>query len=126
MNPHFWIGPVDCPACGVSRETDLAIANVTADGTTAACQCCRFLMWQGVLVDRGQDITPETVVESVRAARPCIHPLDAYREPWERRTILGLEVASVGEELNSACVKPYCRRGASHEHCDSDWNGGRR
>ena len=69
----------------------MAIATVSADGASVTARCCGYMVWQGSVVARGRDISPATVVRRVLAERPEMRPEDAFREPWARRMVLGLE-----------------------------------
>lgn len=86
--------PVDCPACGASARSRLAISDQGPDGTDLSCEVCGLLLWSGTLVDRGREITRETVIRRVRAARPDIGVGAAFVEPWDRRKVLGLVSAA--------------------------------
>jgi hypothetical protein len=91
MDSNYWKGPIDCPACGASRETALAIATTTLDGISLLAGCCGLIVWQGSIISRGRAIAPATVVRRALATRPDLRPDDAFREPWEREIVLGLE-----------------------------------
>jgi hypothetical protein len=91
MNPRYQNGPIDCPACGASRESALAIATIAEDGVGVTARCCGLVIWQGTVVARGRSITPATVIRRVLSIRPDLCSGEAYREPWERPVVLGLE-----------------------------------
>lgn len=120
MDPRYWNGPIDCPACGASREAALAIATITADGVSVTARCCGMVIWQGTVVARGRAITAAAVIRRVHAVRPDLYPMEAYREPWERRIVLGLEPSplsdngDVGRRGESADGGAAHRDGCSH------------
>lgn len=90
-----WSGPIDC-VCGAPAEAGTAIATVTALGTTIESSCCRFRLWQGIVLYGGDELEPAEVVRRVLEHAPAIDPARAYLEPWERRHALWLAAAPAG------------------------------
>ncbi len=85
---------IACPACDASQVSGLAVATITPDGLDLVADCCGFRIWQGVVVDRGQDLNRDEVVRRVRGVLPNLTESEAIQEPWSRRWVLGLSEAT--------------------------------
>jgi hypothetical protein len=90
-----WTSPIDCPACGASSETGLAVATVIDRGVDVAC-ACGLLIVDGSITNRGADRPLEDLYNDTRW--PVIGWLDppAYRAPAERRYALRLVPVTPG------------------------------
>ena len=91
-----WTSPIDCPACGASSETGLAVATVSERGVDVACDGCGLLIIDGSIVHRGADRPLEDLYDATWW--PLIGWLDppAYRAPAERRYALRLVPVAPG------------------------------
>lgn len=99
-------GPVDCPACGVSAESGLAVVTQGEYGTDLACEICSFMLFQSFVMDRGSELTPDDVIAQVGQRLPALAPDRAYLEPWDRRSGLALWWVSDPSEVTRPDVSP--------------------
>jgi hypothetical protein len=90
-----WTSPIDCPACGASSETGLAVATVSERGVDVAC-ACGLLIIDGSIAHRGVDRPLEELYDDTWG--PVFAWIDppAYRAPAERRYALRLVPVSPG------------------------------
>lgn len=103
MDSPFPTPGVDCPACGASAESGLAIATTGADGSDFACAVCAFTIWQSGVLDRGAEISSEEVIALVGRLVPGLPSDRAYREPWNRRS--GLLTWSIAPTQTAEAVR---------------------
>lgn len=92
---------IDCPACGASAESGLAVAMASDEGSDFSYHACCFTIWQGSIHDRGSEIPPDEVIALVMGRVPDLPSNLAHREPWERRSGLAIWWVASSEDATS-------------------------
>ena len=89
-----WTSPIDCPACGASVETGLAVASVHVRGVDVGCDACGLRIIDGCITSRGTERTIEDLYDDTWWPLVPAVELPAYRPPAERRYALRLVPSS--------------------------------
>lgn len=81
---------IDCPGCGAGAASHLTFVSIAGEGADLRCACCGLSLWEGVVVARGRELTPDTVARRVRALCPELSADEAYTPPEDRAIVLGV------------------------------------